>query len=97
VNTMNDQILNSNLDINLNQENNVSVNNLTKKLYQGDYKPELCLLPQVLNAIIHPTVDSFFDLGNDRIISRYVNLNPQVDVNILRQCLEYETKFYKWA
>ncbi|CAG8452907.1 7494_t:CDS:2 [Scutellospora calospora] len=94
---MNDQNLNSDLGTNLNQENNVSINNSTKKVYQGDYKPELCLVPKALNAIIHPTVVSFFDLGNDRIINRYSNLNPQVDVNILRQCLEYESKFYKWA
>ncbi|CAG8848496.1 15599_t:CDS:2, partial [Gigaspora margarita] len=34
---------------------------------------------------------------NDRIITRYKNLNPQVDVNVLRKCLEYNPKIYKWA
>ncbi|KAF0533043.1 hypothetical protein F8M41_010742 [Gigaspora margarita] len=40
---------------------------------------------------------SFFNLGNDRIITRYKNLNPQVDVNVLRNYLEYNPKFFKWA
>ncbi|CAG8489016.1 22412_t:CDS:2, partial [Racocetra persica] len=34
---------------------------------------------------------------NDRIITRYKNLNPQIDAKILRNCLEYEPKFFTWG
>ncbi|CAG8830259.1 11514_t:CDS:2, partial [Racocetra persica] len=27
------------------------------------------------------------NLENDRIITRYKNLNPQIDINVLRNCL----------
>ncbi|RIB28315.1 hypothetical protein C2G38_1930914, partial [Gigaspora rosea] len=63
----------------------------------GDFDPELCFPPKILNATIHPLVTSFFNLGNDRIITRYKNLNPQVDINVLRNYLEYNPKFFKWA
>ncbi|CAG8816930.1 18003_t:CDS:2, partial [Gigaspora rosea] len=62
-----------------------------------DFDPELCFPPKILNATIHPLVTSFFNLGNDRIITRYKNLNPQVDINVLRNYLEYNPKFFKWA
>ncbi|CAG8817308.1 5147_t:CDS:1, partial [Racocetra persica] len=75
----------------------MSIENQIKKVYPGDFNPELCILPKVLNTTIHPLVSSFFGLGNDRIITRYTKLNPQVDVNVLKNCLEYEPKFYKWA
>ncbi|RIB14422.1 hypothetical protein C2G38_2018570 [Gigaspora rosea] len=75
----------------------MSIDNPIKKVYPGDFDPALCVIPKTLNATIHPLVSSFFSLGNDRIITRYKNLNPQVDVNVLRNCLEYNPKFYKWA
>ncbi|CAG8499485.1 21653_t:CDS:2 [Cetraspora pellucida] len=103
---VNDSILSSDTNKRLctrkEQENNVfintmSINNPTKKVCPGDVNPEQCVISKVLNATIHPLVSSFFGLGNDRIIARYKSLNPQIDANVLRNCLEYEPKFYKWA
>ncbi|CAG8728059.1 6299_t:CDS:2, partial [Racocetra fulgida] len=65
--------------------------------YPGDVNPEFCVISKALSATVHPIVSSFFSLENDRIITRYKNLNPQIDVNVLRNCLEYEPKFFKWA
>ncbi|CAG8487407.1 12517_t:CDS:1, partial [Racocetra persica] len=59
--------------------NTMSIENQIKKVYPGDFNPELCIIPKVLNTTIHPLVSSFFGLGNDRIITRYTKLNPQVD------------------
>ncbi|RIB14424.1 hypothetical protein C2G38_2018573 [Gigaspora rosea] len=106
VSPVNGSILNSNINKRLytgkDKENNtfintISIDNPIKKVYPGDFDPALCVVPKTLNATIHPLVSSFFSLGNDRIITRYKNLNSQVDVNVLRNCLEYNPKFYKWA
>ncbi|CAG8785467.1 8121_t:CDS:2, partial [Dentiscutata erythropus] len=103
---VNGSILNSDMNkrfyIGKEQENNnfistMSIDNPIKKVYPGDFNPELCVVPKVRNATVHPSGSSFFGLGNDRIIARYKYLNPQVDVNVLRNCLEYNPKFYKWA
>ncbi|KAF0533042.1 hypothetical protein F8M41_010741 [Gigaspora margarita] len=106
ISTMNGSVLKSDINKRLpngkEQENNffnyiMSLDNPIKKVHPGDFDPELCFLPKILNATIHPLVASFFNLGNDRIITRYKNLNPQVDVNVLRNYLEYNPKFFKWA
>ncbi|KAI9504701.1 hypothetical protein BX070DRAFT_239008 [Coemansia spiralis] len=53
--------------------------------------------PRVLNAQIHPLVSSFFELGNERIIARYVHLRPMVDQDKLRELLSYRPKYFAWA
>lgn len=75
----------------------MSINNQIKKAYPGDFNPVLYVIPKALNTTIHPLASAFFDLGNDRIIARYKNLNPQIDINVLRSCLEYEPKYHKWS
>lgn len=74
----------------------------TKKLFAQLVKPdsfhsEKHFYPRVLNAQIHPLVQSFFSLGNERILTRFAHLNPQVDIGKLRQCLNYVPKFFRWA
>ncbi|KAG0046773.1 hypothetical protein BGZ83_008056, partial [Gryganskiella cystojenkinii] len=61
------------------------------------FEPEKHFYPRVLNAQIHPMVGYFFSLGNERIIARYMHLNPQVDELTLRKCLEYVPKHFQWA
>ncbi|KAL1915868.1 uncharacterized protein VTP21DRAFT_6256 [Calcarisporiella thermophila] len=63
----------------------------------GDFEPERHFYPRVLNAQIHPLVQSFFQLGNERIMARYAHLNPQVNFEKLRECLSYAPKFFQWA
>ncbi|CAG8798932.1 7344_t:CDS:2, partial [Racocetra persica] len=75
----------------------MSINNSTKKVYLGDVDPEFCFNSKALSATVHHIVTSFFSLENDRIITKYKNLNPQIDVNVLKNCLEYKPKFFKWA
>ncbi|KAF9202106.1 hypothetical protein BGZ49_007683 [Haplosporangium sp. Z 27] len=46
------------------------------------FEPEKHFYPRVLNAQIHPMVGYFFSLGNERIIARYMHLNPQVSSDL---------------
>ncbi|KAF8985263.1 hypothetical protein BGZ52_011201 [Haplosporangium bisporale] len=61
------------------------------------FEPEKHFYPRVLNAQIHPMVGYFFSLGNERIVARYIHLNPQVNEEVLRKCLEYCPKHFQWA
>ncbi|KAF9541226.1 hypothetical protein EC957_003302 [Mortierella hygrophila] len=61
------------------------------------FEPEKHFYPRVLNAQIHPMVGYFFSLGNERIIARYMHLNPQVNEEVLRKCLDYVPKHFQWA
>ena len=66
-------------------------------LKSGDFESESHFYPRVLNAQIHPLVASFFALGNERIIARYVHLNPQVNEDKLREVLAYKPRYFSWA
>ncbi|KAG0301530.1 hypothetical protein BGZ97_002753 [Linnemannia gamsii] len=61
------------------------------------FESEKHFYPRVLNAQIHPMVGYFFSLGNERIIARYMHLNPQVNEEVLRKCLDYVPKHFQWA
>ncbi|RUS27064.1 hypothetical protein BC938DRAFT_483759 [Jimgerdemannia flammicorona] len=63
----------------------------------GEFESEKHFYPRVLNAQIHPLVQSFLTLGNDRIIARYTHLNPQVNAEKLREILSYTPKYFQWA
>jgi hypothetical protein len=64
---------------------------------QGEFEPEQHFYPRVLNAQIHPLIQSFFTLGNERIIARYTHLNPQVKAEDLKEILSYTPKHFQWA
>ena len=61
------------------------------------FKKENHFYPKVANARMHPLVASFFKLSNESIIARYKQLNPAVNVDMLRQLLAYTPKYFKWA
>ncbi|KAI8065153.1 hypothetical protein BC940DRAFT_304929 [Gongronella butleri] len=64
---------------------------------QGEFESESHFYPRVLNAQIHPLVQSFLTLGNDRIIARYTHLNPRVNPDRLKEVLSYQPKYFQWA
>lgn len=68
-----------------------------KTVVQGDFESSEHFYPRVLNAQIHPLVQSFFTLGNERIIARYTHLNPQVKPETLKEILSYTPKYFQWA
>ncbi|KAI8352745.1 hypothetical protein B0O80DRAFT_82406 [Mortierella sp. GBAus27b] len=61
------------------------------------FESEKHFYPRVLNAQIHPMVSYFFSLDNERIIARYMHLNPLVNEDVLRKCLNYVPKHFQWA
>ncbi|KAF9308498.1 hypothetical protein BG003_011030 [Podila horticola] len=75
----------------------------TKKAHDGhqvtaeNFESEKHFYPRVLNAQIHPMVGYFFSLGNERIIARFMHLNPQINEEVLRKCLGYVPKHFQWA
>ncbi|ORX45837.1 hypothetical protein DM01DRAFT_351813 [Hesseltinella vesiculosa] len=64
---------------------------------QGEFESDCHFYPRVLNAQIHPLVQSFLTLGNDRIIARYTHLNPRVNPDHLKEILSYQPKHFQWA
>lgn len=69
----------------------------TRRVGQGEFEPEQHFYPRVLNAQIHPLIQSFFTLGNERIIARYTHLNPQVQPKDLKDILSYSPTHFQWA
>ena len=63
----------------------------------GSFEPENHYYPKVVNASLSFLVSNFFDLGNERIASRYCHLNPSTDKKKLLEMLEYKPTFFKWA
>ena len=63
----------------------------------GEFNAANCFYPKALNATINPIVKKFFNMKSEAIIKRYVQLNPGVDAQALRDKLEYTTKYFKWA
>ncbi|CAO3598726.1 unnamed protein product [Absidia cylindrospora] len=71
--------------------------NVPKLICQGEFESYRHFYPRVLNAQIHPLVQSFFALGNDRIIARYTHMNPQVNPEHLKKILSYQPTHFQWA
>lgn len=69
----------------------------SRQISQGEFEPEQHFYPRVLNAQIHPLIQSFFTLGNERIIARYTHLNPQVKPEDLKSILSYSPTHFQWA
>ena len=61
----------------------------------GEFEPENHFYPKVLNAQIHPLVNFFLNLSNERIISRYCHLHPEVKADKLHEMLHYSPKFFR--
>lgn len=52
---------------------------------------------KAVNAQVHSIVANFMNLGNERIISRYCHLHPQVNAQKLGEILSYKPKYFRWA
>ena len=52
---------------------------------------------RVLNALIHPSVRHLMELGNNRIISRYCHLHPEVNESAVRELLGDCPRYFRWG
>lgn len=53
--------------------------------------------PKALNATIHPMIDFFLNLEQERIITRYCHMHPNVDADKLREVMEHKAKYFLWG
>ena len=68
-----------------------------ERVAPGSFEAERHFYPRVLNAQLHPLLRFFLTLSNERIVNRYCHLNPRVREDALKQILETEPKFFRWA
>jgi len=65
--------------------------------YPGSFEDSNHFYPKALNSLIHPMVNHFFNLGNERIVERYHYLNPQVEKDLLKKELDKRAKNFFWG
>ncbi len=63
----------------------------------GEFEAYKHWYPKALNATIHPMVNFFLNLEQERVISRYCHLHPKVNANALHELLNYECKYFLWG
>lgn len=71
--------------------------NTIKNITPGNFEAHQHWYPKALNATIHPMVHFFFNMGHERIISRYCHLHPRVKAENLREILKYSSKNFHWC
>lgn len=71
--------------------------NYAKPIQPGNFEPENHWYPKALNSTIHPLINFFMNLSEERIITRYCHLHPRVKPEYLRQWLHYQPKYFRWA
>lgn len=70
---------------------------VAKVVHPGEFEAQNHWYPKALNATIHPMVNFFLFLGEERIVNRYCHLHPTVDGDALRRILNYRCKYFLWA
>ncbi|ATH06854.1 hypothetical protein BIY24_02535 [Halobacteriovorax marinus] len=61
------------------------------------FEVEKHFYPKSLNSHLHSMVGHFFTLNHDRIVNRYVHLNPQVCPKALSEILKYQSSNFHWG
>lgn len=79
----------------LETSNPTAVNALT--VQPGEFEAYKHWYPKAFNATIHPMVNFFLSLDQERIISRYTHLHPKVKGDVLREMMNYECKYFLWG
>lgn len=84
------------------QSSSSNANKPYKRYYSTVVQPdsfdiEKHFYPRVLNASLHPMVNSFMKLSNDIICKRYCHLHPLVDRNVLYKLLSKQANQFVWA
>lgn len=63
----------------------------------GEFEAYKHWYPKALNATIHPMVNFFLNLEQERVINRYCHLHPKVEAKALRELMNYECKYFLWG
>ncbi len=70
---------------------------IARTIKPGDFEAHQHWYPKALNATIHPMVNFFLNLEQERVITRYCHLHPTVQREALRHWLNYRCKYFLWA
>lgn len=68
-----------------------------RKVLPDTFDVHECFYPRAVNSNLHPMVASFLSLGNERIIERYVHLNPSVSSVALTKLLTTPPRYFRWS
>ena len=71
--------------------------NNVRLVLPNEFEPHNHWYPKALNATIHPMINFFLNLEQERIITRYCHMHPVVDKDKLRQILNHKAKYFIWA
>jgi hypothetical protein len=63
----------------------------------GEFEAHEHWYPKALNATIHPMVNFFLNLEQERIISRYCHMHPIVNGEKLKGILNHKCKYFLWG
>ncbi len=63
----------------------------------GEFEAHKHWYPKALNATIHPMINFFLSLGQERIITRYCHMHPTVNSEKLREVLNHRAKHFLWG
>jgi len=63
----------------------------------GDFEAHNYWYAKALNATIHPMINFFLNLEQSRVINRYCHLHPMVDAQALKEWLDHDCKYFRWA
>jgi len=71
--------------------------NSVKVIQADDYDCQKFFYQRTLTAKADPLVQTFFEMTNEQIFTRYRRLNPLVDINKLRELFNYQPRYFYWA
>ncbi len=75
----------------------INENMAQSEVRPDEFQPERHFYPRVRNAVIHPLVRFFMDLGNKRVADRYCHLHPEAAPEAVHALLSRPTRWFRWA
>lgn len=63
----------------------------------GEFEAHQHWYPKALNATIHPMINFFLNLEQERIITRYCHMHPKVDAEKLHEIVNHRAKHFLWG
>ena len=75
----------------------LTIQRMATVIQPGEFEAHHHWYPKALNATIHPMINFFLNLEQERIIARYCHLHPTVDAGKLREILNYKSKYFVWG
>lgn len=69
----------------------------TTLVQPGEFESHRHWYPKALNATVHPMINFFMNMNQERIVNRYCHLHPKVKSDHLLDLLNYKCRYFLWA